>query len=306
MTRTLVIVNRHGRLGAAAGLWQRSERRFRELLGDLDVEFTQAPRDAERIARGAAGYARIIAAGGDGTASQVAAGLIATHSAVPLGVLPMGSGNDFARGLGLPHDLETALVGLANGRVESIDVGRVEYLDRARSKCSTLVLNIASIGVSARVVEQVSLTRGPARFLRGTVRAILTHRPQPVEIRVDGRTVHRGPLTLAAAANGRYFGGGMCVAPDAELDDGALDVVAVSGLSKLGLLLRLGMLYRGSHLADAAVNAWRGRVVEFESLADAVGLEVDGESLGVTPVRIEVLPRALAVIRPQRLQSAAG
>jgi diacylglycerol kinase (ATP) len=104
-------------------------------------------------------------------------------------------------------------------------------------------------------------------------------------------------LLLAAAANGRYFGGGMLVAPQAHCDDGKLDVVVVAGLSKAQLLTKLVRIYRGTHLADPAVESFRGRVIEAQG-ASEVRLEVDGEPVGCLPVRIEVLEGALSLLAP--------
>jgi diacylglycerol kinase (ATP) len=118
-----------------------------------------------------------------------------------------------------------------------------------------------------------------------------------VTLRVDGEIVHEGPLILATAASGRYFGGGMLVCPQAHCDDGRLDVVVVAGLSKAQLLAKLYSIYRGTHLKDPAVRSYRGRVIEALG-PPAVRLEVDGEPLGALPVRIEVLEGALSMLAP--------
>ncbi len=111
---------------------------------------------------------------------------------------------------------------------------------------------------------------------------------------VDGETHHEGPLTLATACNGAFFGGGMQVAPGARIDDGLLDVVLIPAYSRARLLTRLPRIYAGRHVEEEGVCHVQGRLVEFSPLSDEdVFIELDGEPLGRLPMRIEVLPGAL-------------
>jgi YegS/Rv2252/BmrU family lipid kinase len=302
--RTLVIANPRSRNGATGRRWRDLERRVREVLGPVEVEATRGPRDAVRIAReGArAGIERILVAGGDGTLSEVVTGLVSAGLAdrVSIGVLPLGTGGDFPRTLGLPRDLAGALARIAAGRAVSVDAGRVRFADAAGGSREACFVNVASFGISAMTDEIVNRTTkalgGTVSFLIGAVRAILAYECGPVRVRVDGALVHDGPLVLATAANGRYFGGGMQVAPDARLDDGLLDVVVLSEVPKLQLLRKLPLVYRGAHLRDPAVSFHRGRVVEAEAAQGSVALELDGEPLGALPATFEVLPGALRLL----------
>jgi diacylglycerol kinase family enzyme len=140
---------------------------------------------------------------------------------------------------------------------------------------------------------------GRVSFLVGTLRSIVSYRAaaHPVELRLDGEVIHRGPLVLAAAANGRYFGGGMHVAPQARPDDGLLDVVVVPGFGKARLLAELPRIYRGTHLGVGGVIARRGRVLEAtQTGGEPPWVEIDGEPLGRLPARFEVLPGALTLV----------
>ncbi len=304
--RTLLILNPRSRNGATGRRADQLLRRLRDGLGPLEVERTRGPRDAERIAREAvrAGWERLIVAGGDGTLSEVATGLLAAGLGgyATIGALPLGTGGDFLRTLGVPRDLDHAIACLREGKPRPIDAGRASFVDgEGRPACAHFV-NVASLGVSGRVVELVkrspALLGGRASFLLGSVRAIAGHRSEAISLRVDDELVHDGPLVLAAAANGRYFGAGMHIAPRARTDDGLFDVVAVRGLGRAQLLRRLPLLYRGTHLADPAVRTWRGRVVEALPQGAPVPLELDGEPLGRLPARFEILPAALMLIGP--------
>jgi len=304
--RTLVILNPMSRAGATARRWTSVERKLREVLGTIEVEQTRGPRDAERLAReGArAGFERIVVAGGDGTLSEVTSGLLEAGlgDAVEVGLLPLGTGGDFPRSLGLPRDLDSAIACIAAGIRRRVDAGRVRYIDLRGREVATHFLNVMSAGISGFIVEGMkSTTRalgGTAAFLIATLRGVVRYRAEPVRLRVDGECVYEGPLLLAVAANGRYFGGGMAVAPKAELDDGLLDIVWVPEISKRRLIAKLGLIYRGRHLDEPEIGYRRGRVVEMEALAGSVPLEIDGEFRGALPARVEILPNALSLVGP--------
>jgi YegS/Rv2252/BmrU family lipid kinase len=304
--RTLLIVNPRSAGGATGRRWRRASERLRAAFGSVEVEHTRAPRDAERLAREGvrAGIERVVVAGGDGTLSEVVSGLLAADLAryAEIGLLPSGTAVDFARSLGIPSGLDRAIACLATGAVRPIDAGRVTYRSLQGDERVSYYVNVASFGASGLACQLVNrsskLFGGTLSFLFGALRAILRYRSAPVTIRVDGALVHDAPLTFAAGANGRFFGGGIRVAPDARLDDGLLDVVIVSGLSPARRLARLPGIYRGTHLADAATALHRGAVVEAAAAPGAVLLELDGEPLGTLPARFELLPGALSMIGP--------
>jgi diacylglycerol kinase (ATP) len=302
--RTLVIVNPRSRNGATGRRWKALESRLRSALGPLEVEQTRGPRDAERIAREGvrAGIERVVVAGGDGTVNEVVSGLLAADLGgyVRLGILPLGTGGDLARGLGIPHEIDAAVELLAADADRRIDAGRIRYVAADGKTVTSHFVNVASFGVSGLVDRLVNSTTkrlgGTASFLIGTIKALARYRSSDVTLRLDGEVVHTGPLAVAAAANGRYFGGGMHVAPEASFDDGLFDVVLVGDVPKATLLSKLPLLYTGKHLNDPVCRFLRGRVIEAEAAPGEVLLDVDGEALGSLPARIEVLPGALVVI----------
>ena len=279
---------------------------MRSALGPVESSTRARPATAERLAREAvrAGIERIVIAGGDGTLGEVASGLLGAGLGgyAEIGLLPFGPGGDFARSLSLPREFEPALEVLAAGRTRTVDAGRVRFRGQRGEERVAHFANVSSFGLSALVTELVSRTPsllGPsATFTLGALGAILRHRSEPVTLRVDGETMHEGPLTLATGANGRWFGAGMQVAPEASLDDGLLDVVIVKGLARPTLLAKLPKIYSGAHLRDPVVRLLRGRCIEADSPAGRVPIELDGEPLGTLPARLEVMPAALRVIVP--------
>lgn len=165
------------------------------------------------------------------------------------------------------------------------------------------MLNVASFGVSSAVVEVTERTTkklgGTVAFAIGTVRALIGHRSRRVTLRVDGELVADEKMVLVAVANGRNFGGGMRVAPEARIDDGAVDVVGVRHTPTWRLLAKLRKIYSGTHLGDPLVVFARGARVEADAPDGDVALERDGDALGRLPATIEVKPAALAIIGPK-------
>lgn len=296
-----MIVNPKSRGGATGRRWPAIEAKLRDALGAVEIERTRGPRDAERIAREGvrAGAELVIAAGGDGTTSEVVAGLLGAGLGgyAELALLPLGTGGDLARGLGLGGSLDDAIARIAGGKSRPLDAGRAHFTTRDGRELITHFINIASVGLSGLVTQLVNEAPktfgGRVSFFLGTVRAIARWQAVPVTIRLDGAVVHEGPLHLATIANGRYFGGGMRVAPTAQLDDGVFDLVVFRGEGGKGRLLRkFPSIYSGRHLALHEVTQQRGAVVEVGSAAD-LWLEIDGEPLGRAPARFECLPGAL-------------
>jgi YegS/Rv2252/BmrU family lipid kinase len=304
--KTLVVLNPHSAGGATGRRWREAEPLLRATLGEFDVQRTLGRRDAERIARDAvlAGVQRLVVAGGDGTASEVVSGLLAADLArdAQIGILPMGTGRDLPRTLGIPADLPSAIAALGRGATRRVDASRVRYRDGSGAERVAFSLNVTSFGLSGLTVELVTraphFLGGSFAFLIGALGSILRHRATSVRIEADGALVFEGPLVLAAAANGRYFGGGMQVAPDASPDDGWLDLVVVRKLSRLALMAALPSLYRGTHLSNPAVSVHRVTRIEARAASSGsvpVWIDVDGEGLGVLPLTIELIPKAVTL-----------
>jgi diacylglycerol kinase family enzyme len=187
---------------------------------------------------------------------------------------------------------------LGGDKTRTSDVGLIEYQDHDGKKKQTAFLNIASFGLSGVVDDKVNKTSkalgGKASFLIGLFSALIAYRPQGVRIKVDGEVMHEGTLVTCAVANGQYFGGGMRIAPKAELDDGLFDVV-VQLRSGVREIVSIGDLYSGKVADWASVRYTKGREVFADPIdpRDRVLLDIDGEQLGVLPATIRVMPGAV-------------
>lgn len=300
--QTLVILNPHAGRGAAR--FGRLRSLLNDALGEVEVARTRAPRDATRIAREAvrAGVGRVVVGGGDGTVSEVVTGILdaGLGGHVEIGLLPMGSGCDFARSVGVSPRLAEAIASLRDGGRMRVDAGRVTYRTRDGSPRTSYFLNEAGFGLSGVTVDLVNRAGkrfGPKlSFALGSIGAILRGGTTAVSVRVDERTVFEGRASLVVAANGRCFGGGMQIAPEARIDDGALDVIIVEALGRARLIGRFPSLYRGTHLRYPETHFVRGTRVEAVPLGQAAApLDVDGEAVGALPVSIALLPKAIGL-----------
>lgn len=291
--------------------WPQLLAELRSHFAEIEVRETQAAGDAERLALDLviSGCELLIAAGGDGTASEVADGLLLASREgignVELALLPCGTGSDFARGLGLTGDVAGLPRYIAQAERRTIDVGRISFVDDHGALSSRHFINIASLGLSGVTVRAVNADRRKGRvsaralFYWRTVSSFLRYRFQTVRVTLDDGEPVEARVALVAVANGRFFGAGMMVAPDAEMDDGWFDVVIVRAAGKPGLIRDLTQLYGGRHRDHPVVTILRARKVLVEPVGSAMVngalLDIDGESPGRIPATFEVLPRALTL-----------
>jgi diacylglycerol kinase (ATP) len=289
----LVIVNPTAGGGRAARLipWLRERLALRP---EVELFVTRRPGDAEERTRSAAarGHDRVVAVGGDGTVQEVVNGLLGA-GAGELGIVPIGTGNDLARSLGLPSEPGAAWT-IAVGRdTRPIDVARATNgAGRRRWFASA-----AGIGFDAQVAAAMSSRRGwqsnRAGYLLTTLAELRRFTNRHVTIDLDGQR-HELDVLFLAIANGEYYGGGMRIAPGARTDDGALDACVVGDVSRLTALRELPRLYRGTHVRNPAVSMHRARAIEVHG--DALTLvHLDGEPFGTLPLVVSVMPGALFV-----------
>lgn len=276
-----------------------------------EIRETQKSGDGERlaIAFAAEGCDVVIAAGGDGTASEAADGLLQLNAeggrCCALAFLPCGTGTDFARGLGISREIDVTISRIATANPRKVDAGRISYVDDDGRLASRHFINIASAGLSGATDRAVNRDKrkgkvsAKALFFWRTVGEFVRYRFQTVRIRIDDGEALEARVALVAVCNGRFFGGGMMVAPDAELDDGLFDVVIVRAASKLGLIKDLRLLYGGRHRNHHAIKIMRGARISVEPVGDAgagVLVDIDGESPGRCPATFEVLPDAITLM----------
>jgi len=305
-SKPFLIVNPMSAAGRTGRHFDRIARAVRAAVGDFECAFTKARGDGSRLAREAvrSGGKLVVAVGGDGTASEVVDGLALGTPRDPdalFGFIPRGTGGDLRRTLGLPQDLDGAARALASRRSIVCDLGRVEFVGNGGAPEVRHFVNVAGCGIDGVVTEHVNrgglrLGGGKLSFMLASARALLGWSDQRVRWRADGGAWQEQAITALTVCNGRFFGGGMKVAPDARIDDGWFDVVVWSGLGITDFVTKRSMLYDGTHVKLPNTRVARARAVEVEPVDDEpVLLDVDGEQPGRLPARFTMLPGALRV-----------
>lgn len=309
LAETVFFVNPRAGSGRAARVWEALRTRHR-LAERATVVMADDPASAaaqlDVVLAGAAGSGtarnaarpprRVIAVGGDGTAFLAANRLVASprRDALALGFVAGGTGSDLAANLGLPKRPEAALARALEAAPSPIDCLRVTAGGERR-----VVLNVASAGLSGLVATRVNAraTRGPGVYLGATLGALAAYRPFRAAVEVDGEPWFRGAIYLLAVANGRCFGKGMRVAPEARVDDGLADVVVVGAMPRWRVPLELPRLFTGAILRARPVVWRRGRRVRLLPEGAMPPLELDGETLPAGPAEYELVPGGIAVLR---------
>jgi len=287
--RFLLLVNPSAGGGRALERLPAVEAELARLGAEHRTVQTRDIAHAETEARAAAGAGEAVAAmGGDGLLRPVAATL--RDGSVPLAVIPGGRGNDYARVLGIPEDPVEAARTAVEGSERLLDVAEVD---------GEAYIGIASFGFDSdanRMANEAKLVRGNLVYLYAALKALAFWKPAGFTVTVDGER-HELSGYSVVVANSKAYGGGMFVAPQAELDDGLLDVVATGRSSKLFFLRKLPLVFKGTHLDLPTVTVLRGAEIDVASDRTFV-IYADGDPIGSTPAEIRVRPRCLRVIVP--------
>ena len=276
------------------GRGARSEKQIRAALPDSEILETQKSGDAETFAFEAATRGQhVAAAGGDGTLNDVLNGVLRVKQNTSIAVLPLGTGNDFARTLKI-SSLETALQTIRTGVARPMDVGvaRSEMGER-------FFLNVAGAGFDAVVAKRINngrFLRGTAAYVAAVLATLETFRAAELKLSCDGETENLRAL-LCAVANAQSYGGGMRIAPDALLDDGLFDVCTIADATPLEFVRAFPSVFAGKHLSHPKVTLRRAQSIRIESETPWPVL-LDGELWGETPVEFTIVPRAVNVCVP--------
>jgi diacylglycerol kinase (ATP) len=301
-SRTAFLVNPAAEGGSVGRRWPELAHRAAKLGLTGDALLSERPGQLGELAARAVdeGASLVVAVGGDGTVNEVAQSL-AGRERVDLAVIPRGTGGDFVRTYGIPRRLEDAVAVARDGQARAIDLGRASYRAWAGGEEQSYFANIASAGMSGAIAKRTNETSkalgGKVSYLWATFTVFARWRNDDVLVTVDGER-REGRMHDVVVANGRFFGGGMMICPEADPGDGLFDVLLIGDLTKRDLLLTLPKTYRGRHLPHPKAELLRGAVVEVDA-PQPLPVELDGEQPGTTPVRFEIVPKALRLRVPR-------
>lgn len=286
-----LIVNPAAGGGRVRRRWPELELELRRRGVNWQTFWTEDAGHGTALAKAACreGYDAVIAVGGDGTLNEVVNGTAGTD--VPVGLIPLGTGVDFSRTAGLPTSPDKALDIILSGNIRRVDLGVVN--DR-------YFCNVAGTGFDATVADRVNRSGkkrgGYIPYLQAVFQTLFTYRNTPLKVSVDDTTYETKSL-LMAVANGRYYGGGFMICPDAELSDGRFDVCIVGDVDKLTTMLLLPSTLKGGHRDHPKVTFARARRVVVEGPSE-LRIQADGELIGSLPASFEMKQAALPMLLP--------
>ena len=286
----LLIVNPVAGGGRASAVAERAAAVLDEARVEFRLVWTRSTEHGIRLASDCDPELEIpVLVGGDGLVGGVGGAL--AGSGIPVGLIPAGRGNDLARGLGLPTRTEEAVRVLLRGHVREIDVGEGN---------GRRFLGIASVGFDSeanRIANETKILKGTPVYAWAAVRALLGWKPVRFELTTGGDRRRLTGHTVAVANNG-FYGGGMNMAPDAEINDGMFDVIVISAVSKLRFLFDFPKVFSGRHVRSEGVETLRTPGISI-SASRPLTVYADGDPLTELPATFRILKRSLRVISPE-------
>jgi YegS/Rv2252/BmrU family lipid kinase len=290
LLKTQVIVNPESAEGQTRKRWLLIKAGIRTFIKEFKYEFTEKPFHAIELARAAIkdGTELVIGVGGDGTMNEIANGFYEEEKIinpeVALGIVPSGTGCDLTRSLNIPARLKDAMEVITLAPSSPMDVGKVTFKSYSGEMVERFFLNVSDFGVGAEVVKKVNerrLERKASSYVKCLISTMVQYKNKRVRIRMDERDLPREEYLIGAVANGRIFGKGMKIAPEAKLDDGLFDFVCVKGMKFLEFCRHGWKIFLGTHLTHPKICLMRGRKIEaVPEENETVLIELDGGLVG--------------------------
>jgi YegS/Rv2252/BmrU family lipid kinase len=297
-----LIVNPAAGAGRTAKKWPYIKELLKHIGYHFEHDITEAPGHAIELAKSAVskGYKLVVSVGGDGTINEIVNGLYATGDLkdIELGFIGTGTGSDYIRTIGVSKHYQESCQHLMDPMKKSVDLGMVEFIGEGQSG-KRIFTNFAGIGFDAEVVRATSKKfknfGGKPAYLMGLLSTFATYKNREIQMVLDGNKENRKICTVMMS-NGKYGGGSMMIAPEADPCDGLFDVMIIGDISKPDLLASLPRIYRGTHLNHPKVTLKRAKYVEIHTSGNNMAIQADGDLMGEAPARFSVLPSALNIL----------
>lgn len=298
MLPTFLILNPRSGNGKTKKLIPQIIAHFKAKNIPLEYHVTTGPDDARKTASQVREtFNVIVAAGGDGTVNEVVNGIAGSNAI--LGILPLGSGNDFAKTLQYPKHIDKCLYLLSNQQVRTIDLGSIEVINSVSETKNKYFINSVGIGLDAQVASEagrINWVRGLPKYSIAAMNVIFGYKAEPSVVSI-GDFESIGKHLLISVGNGKSSGGGFYLTPDALLDDGLFDVCMAKNMTTLDILKIFPFVFAGKHGRFGKIEMKRTRKLSVKTGTD-LPVHVDGEVMGlnIREVRIELVPAAIRVI----------
>jgi diacylglycerol kinase (ATP) len=304
--KTQVIVNPESDRGRTRKKWTQIKEALKSFLKEFKYEFTEKPSQATDISRAAIreGSELIVGVGGDGTINEISNGFFDGRALINpqtiLGIVPSGTGCDFSKSLNIPSGLRNSLQVITEAPSPAIDIGRATFNTHTGEKKERYFLNVADFGFGGEVVDRMNRNRAARKassYLKCTIATFFNYKSKKIRLMIDDEEIPRGEYLIGAISNGRIFGKGMKIAPEAQLDDGLFDIILVKGMKVFEFLRNVWRIYAGTHLSHPKISFLRGRKIEAipEDPDDNILIEVDGEQIGKLPATFEIVPQSFLI-----------
>jgi YegS/Rv2252/BmrU family lipid kinase len=301
-TRTVFLVNPASGNSVTGKRWPELAHRAAQLGLEGTSLFSERPGHLIELAEQAAhdGAELVVSVGGDGTLNEVVNGLVRAGASTELATIPLGTGMDFVRTYKIPTDFDAAVRVALDGTTRTIDVGRVSYREWSGAEGERYVANVGSVGMSAAVAQRANgmskALGGKTTFFYALARVFFEWKNTVVSVQLDDER-REARMHDVIVANGQWHGGAMWLAPEAQPDDGLFDVVLIGDVTKRDFVTTAPKIYKGTYLAHPKVELLRSRMVAVEA-PEHLPIELDGEQVGTTPARFDIVPAAVRVRVP--------
>ena len=300
----MVIVNPNAGKGKGRKDWQKISSILKKYGISYKEMFTERKGHAIELSKAAINdrYRKLLCVGGDGTLNEIVNGSFIQKACptkeITLGLIPVGTGNDWGRMFGIPHDYEGAIKIIDEGRHMLHDIGTISYYN-GDIRGIRYFINIAGLGFESVVVKRTNAQKdkgrsGKAIYFYNLLMSLLSYKNTRAEISIDGSKYFADIFSLNVG-NGRYCGGGMRQTPEAIPNDGILDVTVIKSMGKLEIILNLNKLYNGTILDHPKIDGYKGKNV-IVSTDETLFADADGEHLGHTPVEFNIIPSGINIV----------
>jgi len=302
--KIMIIVNPAAAGGKTAKIWPQKGIYFKKEFSNFDELYTKKAGDAVEIARKAVeeNYEYIMAVGGDGTVNEIVNGMLASEKKslrTKLIVYPLGTGSDLSRALNFPHDIKEFIDKIRRKNIRSIKAIEATFLNHQQKKEKRYFLNIADCGMGAEVAKKLNESSktidGSLSYLLKIFQTLFNYRNKKLKVEADGNLLYQGKVNTVIIAHGNYFGGGIKIAPEADLFAQKLNLVLLKDFSKAGIILNLIKGYKGNHLAHPLVESHLVENIKITA-AERVELEMDGESIGSTDAEFKISEKEISIL----------
>jgi diacylglycerol kinase (ATP) len=301
LTYARLIVNPTAGAGRTAKKWPYIKALLKNTGLRFEHDITEAPGHAIELAKSAVnkGYKLVVSVGGDGTINEIVNGIYATGDMkdVELGIIGTGTGSDYIRTIGVSKYYQESCHHLMNPMKKSVDLGMVEFTQNGQP-AKRIFANFAGLGFDAEVVKATTKKfknfGGKPAYLMGLLSTFTTYKNRQIQITINGQTENHKVCTIVMS-NGKYGGGSMLLAPNADPCDGLFDVIIIGDVTKPDLLRSLPRIYKGTHLTHPKVMVKRTNLITISS-DEPMAIQADGDLLGEPPARFTVLPSVLNIL----------